>query len=483
MCEAGRHLPPHAGHVALQHERSVCLFVGRPVLPGPELVKHLAGRGEPGVMAVRDPVRLAQRLDVFPRREPVIPPLIPQPDIDDSIHCVRLEQGQEPVIRHPLGTDGEDTSHGTTVAESALMDDLGRAPGFLVVATGAKRYSHGRFNERGDKQDIAGVGARVRPGNRSVYSLATPHKWSTAMEIGEILSELTQNCGFFPREAVEEAIRRREEITPHMLRALQEPAQHPPGSEEAGAYFLPLYAMFLLAQFRERRAYPPIVELCKLPRETLDSLLGDTITEGLPRIIASVFDGNTAPIKSVIENASVDEYVRGSALRSLSILVHEGVLARADVIAYFTELFRGKLEQEYSHVWDVLASEAVDLHATTLADDIRAGYEEGLLLTGYMHPKEVDRAFALPEETALAQSKERCDGLIDDVVKEMHWWACFKPKNTPRTKTTDQFRTPAGRHDPGAVVRAEPKVGRNASCPCGSGKKYKKCCGAGKSAP
>lgn len=28
-------------------------------------------------------------------------------------------------------------------------------------------------------------------------------------------------------------------------------------------------------------------------------------------------------------------------------------------------------------------------------------------------------------------------------------------------------------HDP---IKAEPKVGRNAACPCGSGKKYKKCC-------
>jgi len=31
---------------------------------------------------------------------------------------------------------------------------------------------------------------------------------------------------------------------------------------------------------------------------------------------------------------------------------------------------------------------------------------------------------------------------------------------------------------PAPVVRAEPKLGRNDPCPCGSGKKYKKCCGA-----
>lgn len=33
-------------------------------------------------------------------------------------------------------------------------------------------------------------------------------------------------------------------------------------------------------------------------------------------------------------------------------------------------------------------------------------------------------------------------------------------------------------HKPVAYRRAEPKCGRNDPCPCGSGKKYKKCCGA-----
>lgn len=31
---------------------------------------------------------------------------------------------------------------------------------------------------------------------------------------------------------------------------------------------------------------------------------------------------------------------------------------------------------------------------------------------------------------------------------------------------------------PETVVRTQPKVGRNDPCPCGSGRKYKKCCGA-----
>lgn len=248
-----------------------------------------------------------------------------------------------------------------------------------------------------------------------------------------------------------------------------------PNEEEAP--FLHLYSMYLLAQFRDRRAYPLIIELCKLPRESLEALIGDTITEGLPKIIASVFDGDTGPIKSVIENSSIDEYVRGSAIHSLSILVYEGVLARNDVIAYFTDLFRGGIEKEYSHVWDSLASEAVDLYARTLADDIRDAYEKGLVWPGYMHPDEVDRVFAMKEEAVLARHKERHGGLVNDVVKEMHSWACFDSFDASKPKPADSFNTLSGRQAPGTVMRSEQKIGRNSPCPCGSGKKYKRCCG------
>ena len=298
------------------------------------------------------------------------------------------------------------------------------------------------------------------------------------MELDDIIQELDQHRGPFPRASVDEAIRRREEISPHLLRALEEAAERTEAPEEEDVPFLLLYAMFLLAQFRDRRAYPLMIRLCKLPAGVLDSLIGETITEGLPRILASVFDGDTAPIASVIEDPSLDEYIRASALRSLSILVHEEVLSRGTVIEYFAELFRGKLEKEHSHLWDALAAEAVDLHAKTLADDIQGGFETGLLWPGFMHPQEIDKAFSQSEDAVLARSREHSPGLIDSVVDEMRWWACFKPQTTPgKTSGWRETRLPAGKHNPGAAVRAEPKVGRNAPCPCGSGKKYKKCCG------
>ena len=295
------------------------------------------------------------------------------------------------------------------------------------------------------------------------------------MEIEAILGELEQNRGYFPREAVEAAIQRREEIAPRLLHAIEDATRHASEWEDTGRRFLLLYAMFLLAQFRDRRAYPLVVNLCKLPRDLLDLLLGDTITEGLKRIIASVFDGDTAHVKSVIEDTTLDEFVRGAALRSLAILVRQGTLERAEVIAYYTELFRGKFEKEESHLWNVLVSEAVDLHATTLADDIRAADTAARLDAWGLGLAEVDEVFALPEETALSEARERCRGLIDDTVREMHWWACFNPEGKSGTKS---LPAPPPRREHVPVAPSEWKTSRNARCPCGSGKKYKKCCGA-----
>ncbi len=64
--------------------------------------------------------------------------------------------------------------------------------------------------------------------------------------------------------------------------------------------------------------------------------------------------------------------------------------------------------------------------------------------------------------------------------------ARFEEGGTPRLHhETSLFRRQAGRWyyvsgdlpKPQTLRHAEPKVGRNDPCPCGSGKKFKKCCG------
>ncbi len=79
------------------------------------------------------------------------------------------------------------------------------------------------------------------------------------------------------------------------------------------------------------------------------------------------------------------------------------------------------------------------------------------------------------------------DGGENDEIGEVSFEARYLLRGSPRSVREDAlFRKVDGRwyyadgvvHGRETVRRTEPKVGRNDPCPCGSGKKYKKCCGA-----
>ena len=59
---------------------------------------------------------------------------------------------------------------------------------------------------------------------------------------------------------------------------------------------------------------------------------------------------------------------------------------------------------------------------------------------------------------------------LEDMHKKIQLYNVHIDKEPPKPKT--EKGTP--------VVNKEIKVGRNEKCPCGSGKKYKNCCGKDK---
>jgi hypothetical protein len=298
------------------------------------------------------------------------------------------------------------------------------------------------------------------------------------METAEILHQFERATGRFARAAVEAAVARREEITPELLRILEGTVDRAAQLDAEGDYMAHLYAMFLLAQFREKRAYSLVVRFSSLPGDLLDSLCGDFLTADLGRVLASVCGGELAGIQSLIENESTDEWVRGAALSSLVTLVAARQKSRDEIVSYFAGLFRGKLLRKWSHVWDSLVSYSSDLYPEELLDDIKQAYEDGLVDPGYIGFDNVEQDLSMGKDRIFARLADNPHRrLVEDTVAEMGWWACFREdraKNTARTAPNSKLNPV----DSSQTRRAMPKTGRNEPCPCGSGKKYKKCCGS-----
>lgn len=105
---------------------------------------------------------------------------------------------------------------------------------------------------------------------------------------------------------------------------------------------------------------------------------------------------------------------------------------------------------------------------------MRRAFAEQLIDPMSIRPDELDAVAASPQGLRLDRTRDRRPP-ITDVADAISWWASFHTSRAHFAHSDDDLRHGHERLDP---YRASPKVGRNEPCPCGSGRKYKRCCGA-----
>ena len=236
------------------------------------------------------------------------------------------------------------------------------------------------------------------------------------MTITEILKELEPYTGRFPMQAMRAVIEQRAAITPELLRVLESVADDPAKWTERRDYMLHLFALFLLAQFREKRAYPLVVKIVSAPGEVPFDLFGDKVTQSLSRIFGSVYNGDPTPLEKLIESEDVNGYVRIEAIDAFLVLEHSGQMTREEVVGYFTHLFGGGLKRTHSHAWNGLVCAVADLPAPELLEDVRRAYENGFVDPRFASLEEIER-----DLRSHGEGHRDRHYVITDVIAEMEW--------------------------------------------------------------
>ncbi|MEB3218987.1 MAG: DUF1186 domain-containing protein [Nostocales cyanobacterium 94392] len=271
------------------------------------------------------------------------------------------------------------------------------------------------------------------------------------MQLEEILSELENNTGKFPHQALERAIEEKEAITPFLLTSLSESKDNLEDLFNKPDSLLHLYALFLLAQFKEPLAYPLIIEFFSVPGDMSLNVTGDVVTEDLSRILASVSHGNIDPIKPLIENQEVNEYVKGAALRSLIILVVQGIVSREQIVQYFKELFSllfankssmNAAAEEEDYIWTELAINGSILAPKELQEYIERTFDEDLIEPFFFARDDFDDYLENGSEANLNELRDNPHySLIEDTISEMKSWACFEINKPSIFMEPEEFYT------------------------------------------
>src|SRR6266436_2598631 len=274
----------------------------------------------------------------------------------------------------------------------------------------------------------------------------------TTMDAGKILHELTYAEGL-PKEALKAASAQRVEMLPLFVEEIETYLALEPA---ARAKPTPLFFIFhLLGEWRETSAYRPLARLLRVPGPEIDATFGDGITTTSHRVMAAVFDGDPEPLYEIILDRNADEYIR----------------------AGMCDAFVDLQPQRRNFVWVGWQSAIAMLGMSDLKILVKKAFDRGFIdshVLGFDHfEQDLRRGIEHPGEPWRSDDHEYT--LFGNTVEELSGWYCFTEQYG---EDQERYRRQAEANRARSQRLENPLkgIGRNDPCPCGSGKKFKKCC-------
>jgi hypothetical protein len=260
-----------------------------------------------------------------------------------------------------------------------------------------------------------------------------------------------------PRNVIDECARRGDDMIDALRRELDRGGGWDADAGTAGDWWLMLHAVMILGLIPGERAGTLLVEFRRRIAAEGDRDLDDWLDGAWPAFLANKPASTTEALRSIVADRGLHWYGRASTLDAVVVRSH----ATGQSDAALEWVFALAADESDELMFRVLA-------AQHLLDFPREPYR-ALLLDLAERETEFERVFdAVDVEKAYAAGAEPSSGTFQDDDP----WDFYAPENI--IERQEDWAREAALHEP--YVREGPKIGRNDPCPCGSGKKYKRCC-------
>ena len=294
------------------------------------------------------------------------------------------------------------------------------------------------------------------------------------MDAAEILDLLTHAEGL-PRTVLQAASAQRVEMVPAFLREIDSFLAL--GAADR-AKMTPLFFIFhLLGECREKAAYRPLARLLRCPSHEIEMALGGAVTMTTHRVMAAVFDGDPRPLYEVILDPDADQFIRSRMCEVLAMVVLRGELDRATVARFLQNALMELQPQARCYVWQGWQSAIAMLGLTELKILVKRAFDSGFIDQQWLgfedFQRNLERAIKRPGEPRYSRDKQFT--IFGDTIDELSSWYCFSDDYLANQEPGPELAADE-LEDREPIRNPFRGIGRNETCPCGSGKKFKNCC-------
>jgi len=309
------------------------------------------------------------------------------------------------------------------------------------------------------------------------------------LSVDELIAAIDVNFNeAFPEEALRAIQQRPTEFTPRLIDLIETAtrAARDGGRLDSSGY---IAALFLLTQFRSREALPTIVDSLMVPKDALWELWGDMLTEDFGKVLSELAADMPAVIDRIIIDPSIDQFARWQAAHTFFFAVRDRLMTREEAVERLRQYLIRAIESRDEMLATQLVAELCGYVPTEALTEIREAFARGLVDEFFIQMCDVEYELNFGPGR-FNENLNQCPPTgCCDAVAELKTWFVDLPRAMndwsddfePLSLVSPLVDLVGHRHGPSSLLNSEIKVGRNDPCLCGSGKKYKKCCGRQKS--
>ncbi len=230
-----------------------------------------------------------------------------------------------------------------------------------------------------------------------------------------------------------------------------------------------LFIVFhLLAEKADTATFAPLCRLLRDPERASLIFGDDGLAQSVPSILISTFDGDPAPLYALADNPAADAQLRGDVLMVLAYFARTRRISESDLYRHLAAMPHRAAQDEAPDLWLGWVNAVGGMGFAGLAAQAEAMFQDDRVGPEMMDPADFWDDLREARENPGQRSGAVWRGLgpVGSAVEFLAAWAG------------------EGEEDDKSIwgLPAEPvrnplrDVGRNDPCPCGSGKKFKKCC-------
>jgi hypothetical protein len=283
--------------------------------------------------------------------------------------------------------------------------------------------------------------------------------------------------GRMPLAAIEAARADRGIMAPLFIAQVEKATAGLASETERDAIFLIFH---LLGEWRETAAYRPLARMLRLPGKSINKLLGDAIIETSHRVMVAVFDGDPQPLYGVILDAEANDLIRSRMCEAIAMVALQGTLPRDEAARFLRtchDAIKAQPKRENGcYVWVGWQFAIAALGLEELEPLVKRAFAAGDVDESWLDYDEFEQNLSAGVENQKNPQMDFLDktfeGLFGDTVDELSDWAGFNPQEEPDSEVDPDLWGEAQ----APAFNPYKGIGRNDPCPCGSGKKFKRCC-------